>query len=62
MEFIKELTGEKKEMMLVNGRNEYKGLRIYSGNLMAEAVENASVAMCKAAAKRLNLEILENSA
>ncbi len=62
MDFIRELQGEKKDMMLVNGRNEFKGLKIYSGNLMAEAVENASVAMCKAAAKRLNLELLQKSA
>ena len=61
MDFVKSLEGEQKERMMTNGRGEYQGLRVFSGDLMAQAVENASVSMCRAAAKRMNMSILSKA-
>ena len=61
LEFLKGLDTEAKRRMMVNGRGEYQGLQVFSGDLMAEAVENASVSMCRAATKRMNIAILDKA-
>tara|TARA_Y100000310_G_scaffold236586_1_gene239805 strand:- start:5160 stop:6062 length:903 start_codon:yes stop_codon:yes gene_type:complete len=59
IEFVKGLEGEQKEGMLSWGRGEYRGMRVYSADLMAQSVDNASRSMCRAAANKINSEMLK---
>tara|TARA_Y100000310_G_scaffold329572_1_gene399705 strand:+ start:5780 stop:6706 length:927 start_codon:yes stop_codon:yes gene_type:complete len=59
MDFARDLDAEQRDLMQTNGQREYLGMKVFSADLMKEAIENASYPMCRAAAKRLNLELLQ---